>query len=41
MKLRKALKELNSRLKAWEDTIKNGKSPEGAFRKPGSMKGRA
>lgn len=38
MKLRKALKKLNSRIKAWEDTIKNGKGTEEAYRKPGAMK---
>lgn len=36
MKLRKALRKLNGRIKAWEDTIKN--KNESAFRKPGAMK---
>ena len=39
MKLRKKLKRLNARIKAWQQTVDNGKSNADAYRKPGSMKG--
>lgn len=39
MKLRKKLRRLAARIKAWEQTIQNGKANGEAFKKPGSMKG--
>ena len=39
-KLNKHYKNLDARIKAWEQTVKQVKNPQ-AYRKPGSMKGRS
>ena len=40
MKKRKALKKLEERIRAWEETMRTFKGNPKAFPKPGSMSGR-